>query len=43
MDEVWIKVGAVVHILGLSARAVRKLAHTDRWPTRVDTLPKAIL
>jgi hypothetical protein len=43
MDEVWIKVGAVAHILGLSARAVRKLAHTERWPTRVDTPTKAIL
>jgi hypothetical protein len=29
MDEVWIKVGAVAHILGLSASAVRKLAHTE--------------
>jgi hypothetical protein len=33
----------VAHILGLSASAVRKLAHTERWPTRVDTPTKAIL
>ena len=43
MDAVWINVGAVAHILGLSARAVRKLAHTERWPTRIDTPTKAIL
>jgi hypothetical protein len=43
MDAVWIKVGAVAHILGLSARAVRKLAHTERWPTRVDTPTKETL
>ena len=35
-------VGAVAHMLGLSASAVRKLAHTERWPTRVDTPTKAI-